>query len=109
MNSRPGYAVALRRNVPSLILGSFATSDSETLAVTQTDAQIGQHEKDVVQVGLLAGDGVFLDDRAVEGRDDPVEGHVFIHEQSRWLGRHGRAGSGCLPRRPGSAIAGPRR
>ena len=57
MNSRPGYAVARKRIVPSCILGSLATSDSGTLAVTQTDAEVGQDEQDVVHVGLLAGDG----------------------------------------------------
>ncbi len=70
--------MAVKRNVPSLSLGSLATSDSETLAVTQTERRSASDEEHVVEVGPLAGDGDLLDDRAVEGSDDPVEGHVFV-------------------------------
>ncbi len=41
-------------------------------------AQVGQHEQNVVHVGLLAEDRGLFDDRAVERSRDPVERDVFI-------------------------------
>ena len=56
-NSRLGYALAVRRNVPSLSLGSLATSDSETLAETQTERRSASMKRTSRGVGPLAGHG----------------------------------------------------
>ena len=103
---KPGreFAVGVRRGGqverPILELGSLATSDSETLAETQTERRSASMKRTSLGSALWLGTAIFHDDRAVEGSDDLVEASRLRRGRACWPCRHGSSRSWMFSETP---------